>query len=70
MEIQLGLTIFFSAEEIMFYNQKDLIPEHVMLLDTNEAIYVWIGNLSNRDDQRLSVETVLEYLQTGKLFFK
>lgn len=54
----------------MFYNQKDLIPEHVMLLDTNEAIYVWIGNLSNRDDQRLSVETVLEYLQTGKLFFK
>ncbi|KAJ8952267.1 hypothetical protein NQ318_007434, partial [Aromia moschata] len=35
-----------------------------MLLDTNESIYIWIGKLSTREDQRLSIQTAIEYLQT------
>ncbi|XP_018568811.1 advillin-like, partial [Anoplophora glabripennis] len=54
----------FHAEEIVFFTQKDLIPEHVMLLDTNDSVYMWIGKLSTREEQRLSIQTAIEYLQT------
>lgn len=37
-----------------------------MLLDTNFALYVWVGKLSNLEDQRLSIKTAIEYLQAGK----
>ncbi|XP_066138784.1 villin-1 isoform X3 [Euwallacea fornicatus] len=53
----------FEAEEILFFQQKDLLPENVMLLDTNDALYVWIGKLSAREDQRLSIQMALQYLQ-------
>lgn len=54
------------AEEIIFFTQKDLVPEDIMILDTNYALYVWIGNLSNREDQRLSIKTAIEFLQAGE----
>lgn len=49
----------------MFFTQKDLSPEDIMLLDTQYALYIWVGKLSNKEDQRLSIKTALEYLQTG-----
>ncbi|KAG5887879.1 hypothetical protein JTB14_015531 [Gonioctena quinquepunctata] len=54
----------FNAEEIMFFGQKDLVPEHVMLLDTNDSIYVWIGKQCSREERRLSAQTAIEYLQS------
>ncbi|ERL83940.1 hypothetical protein D910_01384 [Dendroctonus ponderosae] len=53
----------FSVTEILFFQQKDLLPENVMLLDTSYALYIWIGKLSTREDQRLSIQTALQYLQ-------
>lgn len=35
-----------------------------MLLDTKEALYIWIGKLSGREDQRLSIQTALQFLQS------
>ncbi|XP_074029921.1 villin like protein quail isoform X3 [Leptinotarsa decemlineata] len=54
----------FNAEEIMFFGQKDLVPEHLMLLDTNDSLYVWIGKLCSREEKRLSAQIAIEYLQT------
>lgn len=53
----------------MFFTQKDLTPEDIMILDTQYALYIWIGQLSNKEDQRLSIKTALEYLQTGKCIY-
>ncbi|XP_050309860.1 villin-like protein quail [Anthonomus grandis grandis] len=53
-----------EVQEILFFQQKDLLPENVMILDTNTALYIWIGKLSPREEQRLSIQTALHYLQT------
>ncbi|XP_008194361.1 advillin isoform X4 [Tribolium castaneum] len=52
------------AEEIFFFNQNDLLPENVMLVDFFTVLYLWIGNLSSKEDQRQSLLVALEYLQT------
>ncbi|XP_050509264.1 advillin isoform X1 [Diabrotica virgifera virgifera] len=54
----------FKAEEILFFSQKDLVPEHVMLLDTADSIYMWIGKLSNKEEKRLSAQKAIDYLQS------
>lgn len=48
----------------MFFSQKDLVPEDIMLLDSNFALYVWIGKLTNREDQRLSIKAAIDYLES------
>lgn len=53
-----------QAEEIFFFTQADLRPENIMLLDFFTVVYLWIGNLSSKEDQRQSLGMVLEYLQT------
>ncbi|XP_057656314.1 villin-like protein quail [Diorhabda carinulata] len=54
----------FRAEEIVFFKQRDLVPEHVMFLDTDASIYIWIGKLSSREERRLCAEWAIEYLQS------
>ncbi|XP_044752329.1 advillin isoform X2 [Coccinella septempunctata] len=53
----------FLMEEIHQFAQKNLIPEDIMLLDANEALYIWIGNLSSKEDQKLSLKLAIDYLQ-------
>ncbi|KAL1494852.1 hypothetical protein ABEB36_010371 [Hypothenemus hampei] len=53
----------YEVQEILFFQQSDLLPENVMLLDTNDTLYIWIGKLSIREDQRLSIQTALRHLQ-------
>ncbi|XP_030768126.1 advillin-like isoform X3 [Sitophilus oryzae] len=52
-----------TVQEIPFFQQKDLLPENVMLLDTEDTLYIWIGKLSSREEQRLSIQAALNYLQ-------
>ncbi|XP_019873520.1 advillin isoform X2 [Aethina tumida] len=54
----------FKVEEILHFTQKDLIPENIMLLDMHDCLYIWIGKLSSREDQRLSIQMAIEYLQS------
>ena len=35
-------------EEILNFNQADLVTEDVMLMDTGETLFVWLGNDSNQ----------------------
>lgn len=60
----LQLINIFSVEEILHFTQKDLIPENIMLLDMHDCLYIWIGKLSSREDQRLSIQMAIEYLQS------
>lgn len=50
----------------MFFTQKDLVPEDIMILDSHFALFVWIGKLSLREDQRLSVKRAIDFLQSGE----
>lgn len=54
----------FKVEEIFNFSQSDLIPEDVMLLDANDAIFVWIGKLSTKEENRLSNDLAHQYLET------
>ena len=42
----------FEVEELFNFNQKDLVEEDVMLLDTYSEIFIWIGNESNAEERR------------------
>ncbi|KAK9879533.1 hypothetical protein WA026_006604 [Henosepilachna vigintioctopunctata] len=59
----MNINNYFAAEEIYQFSQKNLIPEEIMLLDANDTLYIWIGNLSSREDQRLSLKSALDYLE-------
>ncbi|CAG2120301.1 unnamed protein product, partial [Medioppia subpectinata] len=54
----------FSIEEIPNFDQSDLIQDDVMILDAWEALFVWIGNLSNREERKLALEAAQQYLNT------
>ena len=54
----------FSIEEIFNFDRTDLIQEDIMILDVWDAIFVWIGQLSNRDERGYADEAVLDYLRT------
>lgn len=48
-----------KVEEIMDFNQSDLIDDDVMLLDTWNYIFVWIGDHSNPEEKKLAEEAAL-----------
>ncbi|XP_015782794.1 adseverin isoform X2 [Tetranychus urticae] len=54
---------YFYLEEIYDFNQTDLIEEDVMLLDTWDTIFVWIGSKSNTEERNRTIETVEDYLR-------
>ena len=54
----------FSVAEVASFEQADLVPQDVMLLDAWDAVFVWIGAESNATERRLAERTALEYLRT------
>jgi len=54
----------FKVEEIMNITQADLVPEDVMMLDVYDAIFLWIGNDSNKEERAMAVPMAMEYLRT------
>lgn len=54
----------FKAEEIVNFTQTDLIEDDVMLLDATEAIILWIGATSRKDEQKAAVDLAMEYVRT------
>ncbi|XP_038646094.1 villin-1 [Scyliorhinus canicula] len=54
----------FIATEIVDFSQADLDDEDVMLLDTWEQIFLWIGKGANEKEKTESVVTAQEYLNT------
>lgn len=54
----------FTVEEIYNFDQSDLDPTDVMLLDAWEVIFMWIGKEANADEKLRSVQAASDYLST------
>ncbi|XP_055329268.1 villin-1-like [Paramacrobiotus metropolitanus] len=57
----------FSVEEIVDFNQDDLIADDVMLLDTGDAIFMWIGDGANAEEKKKAEEIAKDYLRTDPM---
>jgi len=55
----------FKTEEIENFTQQDLVDDDVMLLDTWDAIFVWVGNNSNKVEQKASEQFAFDYLEAN-----
>ena len=47
----------FVAEELIAFNQDDLIPDDVLLLDSGDALFLWIGDGANKEERENSLDT-------------
>jgi len=57
---------YFRVEEIFDYDQEDLIEDDVMILDTYQEVFVWIGKGANTEEKKKSLETAVEYIKADK----
>uniref|UniRef100_A0A671RGX1 Advillin-like n=1 Tax=Sinocyclocheilus anshuiensis TaxID=1608454 RepID=A0A671RGX1_9TELE len=54
----------FLVTEVADFTQDDLDEDDVMLLDTWEEIFLWIGNSANQYETQESYSSAVEYLKT------
>ncbi|XP_056439823.1 villin-1 isoform X1 [Gadus chalcogrammus] len=54
----------FQMEEVNDFTQTDLDEEDVMLLDTWEEVFLWIGSSANQHETQEAVNSALDYLRT------
>ena len=52
------------VEEFAEFGQDDLVEEDVMLLDASHTIFIWLGAMSNRQEQQEGVRIGRDYLET------
>ncbi len=49
----------FSVSRVWDYSQADLYSSNCYLLDAWAEVYVWIGNDSYDEDERMAMETAV-----------
>ncbi|XP_037091154.1 advillin-like [Pollicipes pollicipes] len=54
----------FRVTEVADFDQSDLCEDDVMLLDAWDAVFVWVGSKSNRDERQQAEQAAIEYLRT------
>ncbi|KAM8913992.1 advillin isoform 2-T2 [Spinachia spinachia] len=54
----------FIVTEVTQFTQDDLIEDDVMLMDTWDQVFLWIGKEANEVERKESVVTSREYLRT------
>ncbi|KAM9443774.1 advillin [Clarias gariepinus] len=54
----------FIVTEISNFSQDDLNETDVMLLDTWDQVFLWVGQQSNETEKKESITTCQEYLRT------
>ncbi|XP_013379708.1 advillin-like [Lingula anatina] len=54
----------FLVEDIPDFIQQDLVPDDVMILDTFDTIFIWIGEGANKQEKELAMQTAVEYIKT------
>ncbi|KAG7477407.1 hypothetical protein MATL_G00069360 [Megalops atlanticus] len=54
----------FIATEVTQFTQDDLSEDDVMLLDTWDQVFLWVGNEANEVERQEAVVTCQEYLRT------
>jgi hypothetical protein len=55
----------FKVEEIYNFSQSDLDSDDVMILDTFNEVFVWIGRGANESEKKNAMETCVEYVNNG-----
>lgn len=50
-------------EEIDDFTQEDLDEDDIMILDTGDEIYIWIGNESSAEEKREVLKLAKSYLR-------
>ncbi|XP_072034821.1 advillin-like [Amphiura filiformis] len=55
---------YFSVEEIPDFCQEDLVEDDVMLLDTYDELFIWVGKGANQEERKQARVTAKEYLET------
>eukprot|EP00731_Ephydatia_muelleri_P020263 Em0012g1088a len=53
----------FIVEEIFEFSQEDLITDDVMIIDTYDQVFVWIGKDSNLSEQREALEVATRFIE-------
>jgi len=54
----------FRVEEIMNFSQGDLVSEDVMLLDTHDTIFIWVGKDAQKEEKTKTLQFASEYLDS------
>ena len=54
----------FKVEEVLDFDQDDLCEDDVMLLDTYEEVFVWVGSGANFIEKKESLNTAIEYIKS------
>lgn len=57
---------YFTCEEIPNFTQDDLINDDVMLLDTYDEVFVWVGHDATKAERDKSIETAIDYVKSAK----
>jgi len=52
------------VEEITDFKQEDLDEDDIMVLDSGDEIYVWVGNKSSSEERQLGMKMAEEYLKS------
>ena len=53
---------YFFAEEIFDFDQEDLIPEDVMMLDTWREIFIWVGSEAKPNEKADALKMAMDYV--------
>ncbi|CAM1301688.1 Gel (predicted) [Pycnogonum litorale] len=54
----------FNVEEITEFNQDDLNVDDVMILDSGDEIFVWVGQGANEDEKKNAFKIAEDYVKT------
>ena len=54
----------FRAYEVFNFEQDDMVEDDVMILDSGDEIYVWIGNDAHENEKRESLKLAKNYIDT------
>ncbi|KAJ9583648.1 hypothetical protein L9F63_022014, partial [Diploptera punctata] len=52
------------VEEITHFRQEDLDEDDIMVLDSGDEIYVWIGNKASQEERQMGLKMAEEYLKS------
>lgn len=54
----------FKVEEICNFTQEDLSVDDVMVLDSGEEVFIWIGDGASEEEKKKSLQLAEDYIRT------